>query len=62
MWFTTFIGSLVTLVAGMTTLAVGEYLLFGLTPFTMPISGTLTLSGGLAAPVSGIAVIVSGPK
>ena len=62
MWFTTFVDSLVTFVAGMITLAVGEYLLFGLTPSTMPISRTLTLGGGLAAAVSEIAVMVSGPE
>ncbi len=62
MWFKTFVGSLAALVASMSILAVGEYLLPGLTHFTMPIGGTLTLGGGLIAGVSGMAVMVSGPE
>ena len=62
MWFKTFVGSLAAFVAGMSTLAVGAYLLPGLTHFTMPIGGTLTLGGGLAAAFSSIPVMVSDLK
>ena len=59
MWFMIFVGSLVVFVIGMATFAIGEYLVSGLTPFTIPIGGTLTPAGGLATAVAGIALIVS---
>ncbi len=62
MWFTIFVGSLVVFVIGMTTFAVGEFLISELTPFTLPIGGTLTLGGGLVTAVAGIAVIVQGSE
>lgn len=62
MWFTIFVGPLVVFVIGMATLAIGEYMLPGLTPFTLPIGGTLTLGGGVVVAVAGIAVIVQGSE
>ena len=62
MWFTIFVSALIVFVIGMATFAVGEYLVSGLTPFTLPIGGLLTLGGGLVTAVAGIAVIVSGPE
>ena len=62
MWFKIFVGSLAALVAGMSTLAVGAYLIPGLTHFTIPIGGALTLGGVLTAAVSGIPVMVSDLK
>ena len=59
MWFTIFVGSLLVFVIGMATFQIGEYLVSGLTPFTIPIGGTLTLAGGLATAVAGIALIFS---
>ena len=56
------VGSLVALLAGMSTLAVGEYLLPGLAHFTMPIGETLKLGGALTAAVSEIPAMVSDLK
>ena len=62
MWFKIFVGSLVALVAGMSTMAAGVYLLPGLNHFTMPIGVTIALGGVLTAAVSIISVTVSDLK
>ncbi len=62
MWFTISVGSLVVFIISMTTLTIGEYMLSGLTPLTLPIGGTLTLGGGLVTAVAGITVIVQGSE